>query len=102
MFPTYPHNCLSPLLSSPHTNTTLFLSPSLSVTLDHTHQWYLIVVAWREPAVPNVIVINEAHNGGLERASRDQHGRDQRGRWPLKRVNCYEVIPLQDIRLVPH
>ncbi|MFS8009580.1 hypothetical protein Hanom_Chr14g01286651 [Helianthus anomalus] len=64
------------------------------------------VVAWREPAVTNMAV-TEARSGGpwsggLERASLDQHGRDQRGRWPLRMVDCYGLIPLQDMRLVPH
>ncbi|MFS7901177.1 hypothetical protein Hanom_Chr00s175848g01830461 [Helianthus anomalus] len=51
-----------------------------------------VVVAWREPAVTN-----EARSGFVERASRDQ-----RGRWPLRRVDCYGLIPLQGMGLVPH
>ncbi|KAL8237144.1 hypothetical protein R6Q59_018225 [Mikania micrantha] len=41
-------------------------------------------------------------SGGLEGASCDQHVRDQRGRWPLRRVDCYGSKPLQGMRLVPH
>ncbi|MFS7934629.1 hypothetical protein Hanom_Chr05g00393871 [Helianthus anomalus] len=36
-------------------------------------------------------------SGGLERASCDQ-----RGRWPLRRVDCYGLIPLQGMGLVSH
>ncbi|MFS7910589.1 hypothetical protein Hanom_Chr02g00108051 [Helianthus anomalus] len=53
------------------------------------------VVPWRELAVTN-----EAQSGGLKRASPDQHGRDQRGRWPLRRVDCYGLKPLQGISVV--
>ncbi|MFS8015235.1 hypothetical protein Hanom_Chr15g01353951 [Helianthus anomalus] len=52
------------------------------------------VVAWREPVMANVAVTNEARTGGLERASYDKHGCDQRERWPLRRVDCYGLIPL--------
>ncbi|KAL8224645.1 hypothetical protein R6Q59_000264 [Mikania micrantha] len=41
------------------------------------------------------MVSEPTRSGGLEGASRDQRGRDQRGRWPLRRVDCYGSKPLQ-------
>ena len=42
----------------------------------------------RELVVTNVAMINEDSEWWRGEASCDQRGRDQRGRWPLRRVEC--------------
>ena len=37
-----------------------------------------------------------------EGASHDRHCRDQRGRWPLRGVECYGLDQLQSMELVLH
>jgi len=51
----------------------------------------------KEPAVTNVAVTNENSEWWPGKASYDQ-----RGRWPLRRVECYGLDQLQGMGLVPH